>query len=223
MAKTLNEHAQEVQVAKIVHHGEQITLPEGMSIDGAINLLERRKEYLEEVVDINESFAVFPWDGAVALNTVLTKRYGWAPAEATPGFFGSRPPQIMTVEVGPNEVKQVPWGRFSLPAIKGHIECEAARKNGRIAFAVSAHILRKDEEAIRSLFDELRTELVNNSIYRGKAFKMRFRDDEGGLIRIPEPKFLDTNDISDDLLVYAEPVQRAIETNLFTPIQRVAD
>lgn len=223
MAKTLNESEKQVQVAQIVHHGEQITLPEGMSIDGAIDLLERRKEYLEEVIDINESFPVFPWDGANALNTVLTNRYGWAPAEATPGFFGSNPPQMMSVEVGPNEVKQVPWGRFSLPAIKGHIQCSASRKNGRIVFAVRAHILRRDEEAIRSLFDELRTELVKNSIYRGKAFKMRFRDEDGDIIEMPEPKFLDTNDVNESMMVYSDSVQRSIETNLFTPIQRVAD
>lgn len=223
MSKTLNEQEQQVQVAKIVHHGEQLTLPENMTIDGAIELLERRKEYLEEVIDINESFPVFPWDGAAALNAILTRRYGWAPAEATPGFFGSEPPQLITVEVDHDKVVQVPWGRFSLPAIKGYVRCSYTRKNGRITFAVKAHIYRKDEEAVRSLFDELRTELLNNSIYRGKAFKIRFRDDEGDLIEMPEPKFLDTNDVNESLMVYSEHVQQAIDTNLFTPIKRVLD
>lgn len=223
MAKTLSEQETKVHVADIVHHGEKITLPENMSVSDAINILERRQEYLEEEIKISEKFKVFPWDGAHALQNVLAKRYGWASAEPTPGFFGSRPPEMMSVDVDYNKVVSVPWGRFSLPAISGFIQCDYSRENGRVIFAISARILRKDEQAIQSLFDELRTELLSNSIYRGKAFKMRFRDEDGDLISVPEPKFLDTNDVDESMMVYSDNVQRSIETNLFTPILRVAD
>lgn len=223
MAKTLNEVQQEVHVATITHHGEQLILPEGMGMDDAIDLLKRRKRYLEETIEINEAFSVFPWDGANALNAVLTNRYGWSPAEATPSFFGSNPPKMISIDVDHDKVIQVPWGRFSLPNIEGHIECSATRKNGRIVFAVEALILRKDEETVRSLFDELRIELKKNSIYRGKAFKIRFRDDKGKVITMPEPKFIDTTDVDENMLVYPAETQTAIETSLFTPIQRIQD
>jgi hypothetical protein len=223
MATTLNDHQKTVHAAQIVNHGEKMILPEGMEISDAIDLLERRRDYLEEVIEVRESFNVFPWDGANALNEVLTRRYGWAPAEAIPGFFGDTPPQLISIEVGPNLTKQVPWGRFSLPAISGHIECEAPVKDGRRVFGIEAHILRKDEESIRKLFDELRVELLANSIYRGKAFKIRFRGDNGKVLPMPEPKFMSTDDVDEQMLVYPSSVEAAIETNLFTPIRRVAD
>jgi hypothetical protein len=223
MGTTLDQHQKAVHVAEIVNHGEKLILPENMQLDEAIDLLERRKEYLEEEVQIREAFNVFPWDGANALALVLTRRYGWAPATATPGFFSDTPPQLVSIEVGPNETKQVPWGRFNLPAIQGYIECDAPRKDGRRVFGLEATITRKDEPAIRSLFDELRVELLANSIYRGKAFKIRFRDDNGKQLPMPEPKFMSTDDVDEAMLVYPESVQAAIETNLFTPIRRVTD
>lgn len=223
MSKTLTEATQEVQVAKIVHHGEALILPENLKVGDAIELLKRHEKYMTEVVSMSETFNVFPWDAAVALNTVLAARYGWATAEATPGFFGDNPPSIVSVETGVNTVVQVPWGRFSLPAIPGHIECGVARKDGRICFRLSARIFRQDEPAIKGLFEELREELTKNSIYRGKAFKLRFRDDDGDLIDMPEPKFIDTNDIDENMLVYPAVTRQEVEVNLFTPIKRIRD
>lgn len=223
MAKTLNEAGKKVNVAQIVHHGEKMILPDGMSLDGAIDLLERRKKYLEEEVEITESFDVFPWDGAHAFAEVLTKRYGWAPAEATPGFFGPNPPRMIGIDVAPGVVKQVPWGAFSLPGIAGRIQTDADSKKNRIVFALYAKVKRKDEEAVRALFAETRAYLKEHSIYRGKAIKLRFRDEDGDPLEMPEPKFLDTDDVDEAMLVYSSDVQAAIETNLFTPITRVAD
>ena len=223
MSKTLKDVKQDVAVAKIVHHGESLILPERMEIPEAIDLLERRMKYLGEEVSMTESFNVFPWDAAVALNAVLNSRYGWSTAERTPGMFGSRPPEIIAVDTSVTTVTHVPWGRFSLPAIEGWIECSVTRKDGRLCFVLKARILRKDEPQIKSLFDQLRTELATNSIYRGKAFKMRFRDDKGNVLEMPEPKFIDTDDIDENMLVYPAVTQEAVETNLFTPILRIKD
>lgn len=222
MGKDLKDHGT-VNVASIVHHGEKLILPEKMNLDGAIDLLQRRKKYMDEEVTVAEMFDVFPLDGAHAFDIVLTRKYGWTPAEATPGFFGPQPPKMISVEVGPGKVKQVPWGRFSLPGINGTVNCGAAMKDGRVVFALNSTIKRNDEGAIRELFAELRSELAKNSIYRGKAIKIRFRDENGNKLPMPEPKFMATDDVDEKMLVYPTSVQAAIETNLFTPIQRVAD
>lgn len=223
MAKTLQDTGPRVNVAEIVNHGEKLILPEHMGIDDAIELLERRKTYLQEKVALHEQFDVFPWDGANAFAEVLEKRYGWVPATSTPGFFGPQPPHMISIEVAPGKVRQVPWGRFSLPGINGFVECDTAYKNGRIVFALSANVLRQDEGAVQALFADLREQLKTSSIYRGKAIKLRFRDDDGDKLAMPEPKFLNTDDVDESMLVYSADVQAAIETNLFTPIQRVQD
>ncbi len=223
MGQTLAKAGPTVNVAEIVHHGEKLILPEGLSISGAIKLLERRQQYLEEDTKLSESFNVFPWDGAHALNVVLENRYGWSPAVPTPGFFGPEPPQMITIDVGFDKTTQIPWGRFALPNIRGHITTGVGQKDGRMVFAITAVVKRESEQVVKDLFEEMREYLKSNSIYRGQAIKIRFLDDNGDKLQMPEPKFLDLDSIDEDLLVYPQDVQNDIETNLFTPINRVQD
>lgn len=223
MSKTLSQQTSVVNNVDIVRHGEQLILPSTLAMEDAIELLERRIAYDAQEVAFSENFEVFPWDGANALDKVLTNRYGWAPATATPSMFGPQPPKMITIDIGYGLRKEVAWGRFSLPNIAGFIQCSADKVRGRLVFKVDAKVLRRDEKNIKELFAELRIELSNNSIYRGKAFKMRFRDDEGNVLEMPEPQFINAYDIDPATLVYATDVQASIETNLFTPIQRIRD
>lgn len=223
MAKTLEQNEKQVHVADIVKHGEKLIVPEQMKLGDAIDLLKRRQTYEEEEVVVRRTYNVFPWDGAHALMLALTERYGWAAAEATPGFFGSNPPQMLDVQVGYGQTKKVPWGRFSLPQVEGFVQCSAQKKDGRVSFELVGKVLRKDEPTIELLFDTVEKTLRTNSIYMGKAIKIRFRDNDGDLLEMPEPEFMNLNGISRDSLVYSDDVQNLIETNLFTPIERVSD
>ena len=90
-------------------------------------------------------------------------------------------------------------------------------------FVLSATIKRRDEETIRGLFDELRVYLRNNSLYRGKAIKIRFKDDAGEPIELPEPEFMSVSDINPNGLLLTEELTASINANLFTPITRVED
>lgn len=222
MSQTLAT-AQKVSVAEIVRHGEQLTLPSNMSLEMAVDLLKRRMRYEQEETNLNAKFDVLPFDGAHALNEVLAAKYGWAQATATPGFFGSNPPRMITIEVAPGKHKEVPWGRFNLPNVEGYIECDVSQKNGRFSFAISATVLRRDEAAVRSLFDDVRNYLKTGSIYKGKAIKIRFRDNDGDMLRMPEPEFINTDKIDPNGLIYSADVMASVETNLFTPIRRVHD
>lgn len=223
MGKTLKAEAQVIAVSEIVRHGEKLILPENMSLKEAMDLLERRAEYEKEVTAFSESYDVLPLDGAHALAEVLINKFGWAPATSTPGFFGDTPPQLISVETSVGVFASVPWGRFSLPNIKGHIETGVSKKNGRFTFSINAKILRMNEETVRSLFAEVREYLKTGSIYKGKAIKLRFRDEQGQPLQMPEPVFLDTSKINPNGLIYSADVMAAVETNLFTPVSRAAD
>lgn len=223
MSRNLTQAQEQVQVAEIRYHNDALMIPNGMSTSQAIELLERQRDYLEEKVSISRTFDAFPFDGANALSEVLTAQFGWAAAESTPGFFGDTPPEMLTIETDFNKTRRVPWGRFSLPGVKGYIETGVRRKDGRIAFSINGMVKRKDEANIERLLDGVAEYLKVNSIYAGKAIKIRFLDDEGDVLPMPEPKFLDTSFISRDMLVYSAEVEASIETNLFTPITRMAD
>jgi transitional endoplasmic reticulum ATPase len=89
-------------------------------------------------------------------------------------------------------------------------------------FALRANILRRDEHTIRSLFDDVREETRQTSIYRGKSLRLRLRDEDGDGLEMPTPQFLN-NEIDETALVYPGSVHRAIHTNLFVPITRARD
>ncbi|ENQ1546145.1 ATP-binding protein [Salmonella enterica] len=223
MSKDLTDAQKPVHVAEVVYHGDKLLIPQGMSTQEAIDLLERQRDYLEEEVEINRVYDAFPWDGANALAVALKTKFGWAAAEGTPSFFGKRPPKMITIEVAYGETIRIPWGRFSLPNVEGYIQTTASQKNGRICFAIAGIVKRKDEANVELLFNEIGEYLKAHSIYAGKAIKIRFRDDKGQLLEMPEPKFLATDHISRDMLVYSREVEEAIATNLFTPIERLQD
>jgi transitional endoplasmic reticulum ATPase len=214
--------ATESNAVEIVQEGEKLVLPKQMSLESAISLLNRRMEYDSKRIVMEETFDVFPLDGACALDTVLQRRYGWAPATSTPGFFRENPPQLISVAVGPGQVRQVPWGAFLLPNVDGRLQTSIGHKDGRIVFQLRADILRRDESTIRALFDDVRSETHRSSIYRGKTVRLRFFDANGDKLEMPEPQFLE-NEIDEAALVYPEAVQRAIHTNLFVPIMRAHD
>lgn len=220
---TLDKAGPATHVAEIVYHGDKMVLPVGMDIPAAMTLLEQRQKYLETKVNISETFNVFPWDGAHAIDQVLTAKFGWSPSVATPGFFGDTPPAMISIEVGPGLIKQVPWGAFSLPGVKGLLHCSAEKTEGRYVFQLIAEVLRKDEATVRDIFTKTREYLKTGSIYRGKAIKIRFRDNNGKTLAMPEPKFMDVSKISENMAIYSQDVQDQVRVNLFTPIQRVKD
>lgn len=212
-----------VEHMEVVKEGKKFIMPEGLSYDKAIELLQRQKTFEEEVTVIREDIDCFIWDGAIAMNKAMQEMFGWATAEPTPGFFGDTPPTMLSVEVEYGKTVLVTWGRFSLPGIKGAVWCGAAKKNGRAIFNLSAEVKRKDEKIIKELIELTRKIATENSIYKGKAFKMRFSDDEGDPLPLPLPSFLDLSHVKEGEILFSEDVQKAVSTNLYTPIERSAE
>lgn len=210
-----------VSAAEVVHQGEKLILPESMSCDQAIDLLQRRRDHLEQDINIIEAIQCFPWDGAAALEQVLINLYGWAPAVPT-GWFGQNPPTLINVEVALGKFKSVPWGTFKLPNVPGSIKTEVAEKDGQVIMQLSATTKRSHEKEVRNLFAAVREYVRDHSIYRGQALRIRFYTDTRQRLAIPEIRFIDTN-IDENMLVYKKDVDEAVRTNLFTPIQRMDD
>jgi len=222
--KTLADFQKEAPIdAEVVHTGQKLIVPEGVTLRQAKDLIERKMEYDEEVVTLQESFDVFPWDGAHAFDAVLTATYGWSPAEAKQTMWGPIPPSMITIDVAYGQKKAVPWGQFSLPNVEGQLSTGWTTKDGRIAFELVATVKRVSQPIVERLFASVREYLKTGSIYRGQAIRMRFLDDNGKPLQMPEPKFMDTSDIDEAQLVYSRVVQNAIDVNLFTPIRKVAE
>ena len=222
--RSLDQVARRVNRAEIVHHDGKIMIPKDMSVGDCIKLLHEHEEYLNQEMEVSRAFDVFPWDGALALQRVFKERYGWVPGRVIPGdfFTPDQKPQTMSVEVGYKQTEQVPWGRFKLPGVEGTLTTNLHRKNGRVVFAITGEILRKDEHLVNEVLDDVQRELNKGSIYLGQAISIRFRDDEGDELRIPEVKFMEAG-IGPDQLILSRDVEAIVETNLLTPIRRARD
>ena len=222
--KDLATAGKTAHVADIVHHGTKLMIPEGMSIKDAIDLLYRRAEYLEQEVNIVEKFDVFPLDGAYALSQVIIETFGWQEGKPIRTMFGEQKPRILTIPSGPHTKVDVPWGRFELPTVQGILQTNVGEgRNGRAVFELFAEVKRKDEATVRMLFNALGEYLKENSLYRGKAIKIRFRDDDGDRIGLPEPEFLNLDEVRVENLILNEDLAASVRANLFTPIERVQD
>jgi len=209
MGKTLGEIGPKTHVAEVEHHGEKLIVPATMSLDEAADLLIRRKKYMHTEVNISETFSVYPFDGAYALSQVIIRKFGWAEGKAIKSFFGNNPPQIFRIATSPTDRVDVPWGHFNLPGVKGTVETGVSRNNhGQLNFQVSAVVLREDEATIRDLFSLLREYLKTHSLYRGKAIKLRFRDDEGETLAMPEPEFINVEDMKPENLILNQDLWR---------------
>lgn len=224
MGSSLETAVKTTHVTEVVHHGEKLIIPEGMTLKDAIDVIFRRSKYLDTEVEITEKFDVFPFDGAYGLSQVINAQYGWQEGIAIKSMFGEQKPEIYRIPSSPTEKVDVPWGQFSLPNIKGTITTGLDKgPAGRAIFVLSATIKRKDEPAIRKLFDALREYLRTNSLYRGKAIKIRFKDDNGDAIPLPEPEFIDVENTGPECLLLNDDLMASINANLFTPITRVED
>lgn len=219
-AKTIAE-PDTVHVVEIKRHGTQITLPKEMTLDDAIDTLERRRDYEDEATQFFEDIDVFPLDGAHALLRVVEAEYGWAQNFSR----GWTPPAMVACRTGPKPTDKVdvPWAEFALPSpLEGSIRPGFTQKDGRFIFRLEATVKRRDEREVRKLFDKVRDFLDSKSIYQGKAIAVRFLNSEGKPLPMPEPEFIDTN-VDENSLTFPVDTMAAVNTNLFVPIQRLED
>jgi transitional endoplasmic reticulum ATPase len=209
-----------INQAEIQAEGEKIVLPKGMTFDAAIQHLERQQRYEEEVIRVSSRIACFVWDGAIALQKAMKQIYGWPTAEPTRDFFGENPPRMISVEVGPEKSAMVPWGEFSLPGIKGRVATSYTDLDGKMVFCLTGTIKRKDEGKFKELVELTKKFAKEESIYRSKAVKVRFTNESGEPLEMPEPKFIDLSKVREDEILFSDEVDSAIRTSLFTPIEK---
>lgn len=205
----------------ILRTGDQIIVPKGMALREAREWLRRKEEDEEKTIAINEEIDGYPLDGAHALVKVLQEKYGFISLAATPGFFGSRPPMMIGVEVGVNKSVQVPWGRIQIPNIEGFLQTGIAEKDGRPIFLLAGEVKQKHRDEIAELAQRTRDFLKTGSIYRGKAVRVSFPDEQEF---DPKdcPKFMDVSKVTGKELVFPEETSKLVKTALFNPIRKTA-
>lgn len=192
--------------------GDKVIVPEGAHLPDVISALERQHNREEQMMQIHVTIPVSPWDGAVALMKAIEENIGVVIQQE--GFDGAHQ---MDVEVELGKTVQVPWGTFELPGMEDAVvSTNTTFENGRLVFSCHVKCKRRYEPRIHRLLDTVREMAMKESLHRGKAFSIAFRDEDDDPIEMPKPKFFE--------YVNEEPIFRgdlaaAIERNVVVPIQ----
>lgn len=231
MSKSINEAAEDkkTKVAAVERSGEAIRVPGNISLDEAIDILSQKREEEEQVIKMDRRFSAFIFDGCYALARALDNKFGWFQQMRTPGSFfePEQPPAMYTVKIGVNETVEVPWGRFRVPGISrydGFMETSHHRDQltGMICFRLSAEMKRKHSLLFEEICKEIESQLQKSSLYKGKAITIKFRNEDGKRLDLPEPSFPKINALNSDSLIFPRHVESALESNLYTPLTKTA-
>jgi len=214
-----------IQLAEVVRHGDKMVLPEKMSYDNAIVVLERQRDSEEQEINLNIPVDAFPWDGALCAVKAMKEIFGFCSTKTIKSFFGDNPPQMISVATGVKTKVMVPWGAFELPNIEGTIYFGSMVQEGRRVFQIRAEIKRKYEHLIQQLADRTAELVTTESIYRFKGLRIKFTDDDysNSELSMPEVKFLDLNGIDKQAIIFSKPLEASVETNVYTPIERTKE
>ncbi|HLC48902.1 MAG TPA: ATP-binding protein [Candidatus Andersenbacteria bacterium] len=199
---------------------ENIILPETMTHEEAISRISADRELLgygEREVTIEEIIPRFPFEAAHALSKATKELHGATIGHDVPlpdgGVIRNK---LIGVPISATENVQVPWGPFHLPDVEGSLETVQVVENGMIVMKLVARVKRKYGEKIKVLADRTRELADKESIYRGKAIMVKFRDERGELDVAP-PSFMDLS--GDHTVIFSHEVMREVSVNVLVPIK----
>lgn len=190
--------------------GSPIVIPEGMTYRKVMGILQRKKEEAETVTAFSHDFIARPWDGAYATAQVVKQMYGISYGKGSMSFFGSNPPQLVSIKTGVDTVEQVPWGIIEIPALEGAeiILGSAQHSDYGMIFQLQFNALKMYKKEVDAFFVEVEKYLKEHSIYKGKA-----------IVGYDEPDFLDLREFRPEDVVYSEDVLDVLDAVLWAPMR----
>lgn len=191
----------------ITFEGTKLIIPAGMTAHRAIETLERYIAQQETPTTFTRTYQYRPWDGAAAFERAVKHLTGTVGIQTrTQTFFGSKPPERLNIKVGVNESMDVPWGNVYIELFEGqaHLGIEEHDEYGAL-FHIEITCPRKYRAAVEGLFQLIEQELVENSIYRGKAFDGQ-----------EMPEFVDLAGVDPTQVVYSQEVQEQLQANVWS-------
>lgn len=191
----------------IVYEGTRIVIPEKMSVGQAVTVLNEHIKAETAVTRYVRVYKYRPWDGAAAFHRAIRNLTGTSGiGVANRSFFGDTPPQLITINTGPNETMQVPWGQIKIPLFEAVATLGGTpdRELGAL-FYINMEAPRKYRAAIEGLFRLIQHELETGSIYRGKAFDGQ-----------EEPEFMDLTGVDPSKVIYSDEVMAQLDANMWS-------
>lgn len=204
LGSLLEDGSEEVHLSNIVRHdGPGIQIPEDMELDDAINILQRKRDEENETRSISSTIPAFPYDGAHALAIAMEEMFGYV-VSARCGLCNRNHNENMKLAVdAKGTTVDVPWGAFHVPGIDGTVSTGYARDGKRFIFRIQAEVKGKHVAKVNELIERTKEVVRTRSIYKGKAISVKFTDDEGQTLSIPDIKFVDVSEATEPIFSLA--------------------
>lgn len=224
-ARTENERLQEkilatlselgglrVQDDALRFEGSQFILPAAMAgrVGEAVSFLKDWQQSQEEEYGYGREFKFRPWDGAAAFDRSMKRVFGTSGiGQAIRTLFGSHPPQYITIDAGPGETMQVPWGRVAFAPLNATFTLDSA-ENAELGVVFYLHVAapKKYRAHIEAFFQVVDEELKSGSIYRGRA-----------ITAAATPQFIDTSKVDRSKVVYSDASMEQLDANVWSAIR----
>ena len=192
------------------HKETFVAKPEPMSTAQLADLAVKAARADEEETQFSRTFQYRPWDGAHAFQSALMKAFGHSGnGVPTQSMFGKQPPRRITIEVGPGQTTQIPWGEIEFPILGGTFELGGSfdAEWGPL-FQLTFSGPKKKEAEVEGIFKLVQDELESYSIYKGKAIN-----------GADMPQYLDPSTVDRKNVVYAKEVERSLIGLLWHPLR----
>lgn len=190
--------------------GSKLSIPSGWTIAKAITTLKAYQESQEQYHNFTRQFRYRPWDGAAAVSRALMRITGsTGVGRAMVSFFGSQPPQLITINVGSGETLQVPWGEIEVALFEGYVTLGMVddAEYGPL-FSLDVYARKSYAAAIAGFFEVVADELRERSIYKGKAFNGK-----------TDPEFVDLGGVDPRRVVYSEETATQLDANVWAMLR----
>ena len=197
----------------IIFQGTKLIIPERMDEADAMRFLGDKIEENERHMEFHRDYKFRPYDGAWATMQAMKKAFGMVQQKGVRGMFGVTPPSLITINVGPGETEQVPWGALEVPILPGVTFELSGFRDPELGtlFRLQAAGPRKRRFEIEGVFRMVEDYLETSSMYRGKAFDGQ-----------EMPEFMDTAAFDASKVVYAKDVLEQLEANVWSLMRHSA-
>jgi len=215
--------------AEVVRFGEKIILPakpRDMETREAANFLLQVAEQEEQMVDFARKYEGYePHDTAAAFTRVVEREFGFVISQTAvvQGMFGPMriPPEVISFKTDVDETATIILGQFALPGVKAKITTSIEQERGANKpryFMLTAEIQQKHRDWLNKIADKIEVEVKVNSVFKGKQFGYRMKDDDGEYLKLPQITFLDLTKIITP--IFPDHVEEQLEVSVYTPIKK---
>ena len=215
--------------AEVVRFGEKIVLPakpRDMETREAANFLLQVAEQEEQMVDFVRKYEGYePHDTAAAFTRVVEREFGFVISQTAvvQGMFGAMrvPPEVISFQTDVNETATIVLGQFALPGVKGKLNTSIEQDRGANKpryFMLTAEIQQKHRDWLNNIANMVEKEVKANSVFRGKQFGYRMKDENGEYLKLPQITFLDLTKIITP--IFPDDVEEKLEVSVYTPIKK---